>query len=148
LRHRTGSYKNAVADSVMLYLQHDFCDIIFKTRHKLYIASGSTPPPPPPRKNSGRTHYSCHTLLRGLNAFLCISRDCFCDVCGIRYKTCPRNSTQLNIYWFRENRGARKAALLVWASVKFRLCAPQTVRHFECEERRDKACALRHGVHH
>jgi hypothetical protein len=33
-------YINAVADSVMLYLQHDFYNIIFKMKHKLHIASG------------------------------------------------------------------------------------------------------------
>jgi hypothetical protein len=38
-------YINTVADSVMLYLQHDFYKIIFKIKHKLYIASGSAPPP-------------------------------------------------------------------------------------------------------
>jgi hypothetical protein len=44
----------AVADSVMLYLLHDFYNIICKIKPKLYIASGSfLPPPPPPRKNSG-----------------------------------------------------------------------------------------------
>jgi hypothetical protein len=38
-------YINAVADSVMLYLQHDFYNIIFKIKHKLYIALGSAPTP-------------------------------------------------------------------------------------------------------
>jgi hypothetical protein len=55
LSHGTCSYIcmyiNAVADSVMLYLQHDFYNIIFKIKHKLYTASGYAPPPP--RKNSG-----------------------------------------------------------------------------------------------
>jgi hypothetical protein len=41
---------NAVADSVMLYLQHDFYKIIFKIKHKLYLASGTTTPPPPKGK--------------------------------------------------------------------------------------------------
>jgi hypothetical protein len=36
-------YINAVANSVTLYLQHDFYNIIFKIKHKLYIASGSAP---------------------------------------------------------------------------------------------------------
>jgi hypothetical protein len=53
LSHGTCSYirmyLNAVADSVMLYLQHYFCNIIFKIKHKLYIASGTASPPPPPR---------------------------------------------------------------------------------------------------
>jgi hypothetical protein len=40
---------NAVSESVMLYLQHDFYKIVFKIKHKSYIASGSAPP----RKNSG-----------------------------------------------------------------------------------------------
>jgi hypothetical protein len=43
-------YINTVSDSVMLYLQHDFCNIIFKIQHKLYIASGSASPPPPPER--------------------------------------------------------------------------------------------------
>jgi hypothetical protein len=59
LSHGTCSYIrmyiNAVADSVMLCLQHDFCNIIFKIKHKLYIDSGSALPPPPQRKNSGCT---------------------------------------------------------------------------------------------
>jgi hypothetical protein len=29
----------------MLYLQHDFYNIIFKIKHKLYIALGLAPPP-------------------------------------------------------------------------------------------------------
>jgi hypothetical protein len=41
-------YINAVADSVVLYLQHDFYNTIFKIKHKLYIASASEPPPLPP----------------------------------------------------------------------------------------------------
>jgi hypothetical protein len=47
-------YINAVPGSVILYLQHDFYDIVLKIKHKLYIASGSAPPPLP-RKNSGCT---------------------------------------------------------------------------------------------
>jgi hypothetical protein len=37
-------YINAVAGSVMLYLQHDFYLIIFKIKDKLYMASGSDHP--------------------------------------------------------------------------------------------------------
>jgi hypothetical protein len=39
-------YINAAAGTVMLYLQHDFCNI----NYTWYIASGSAdlPPPPPP----------------------------------------------------------------------------------------------------
>jgi hypothetical protein len=48
LSHGTCSYIhmciNAVADSVMFYLQHDFYNIIFKIKRKLCIASGSAPP--------------------------------------------------------------------------------------------------------
>jgi hypothetical protein len=55
LSHGTCSFSclciNAVAVSVMLYLQHDFYNIVFKIKHKLYIASGL--PPPPPAKHSG-----------------------------------------------------------------------------------------------
>jgi hypothetical protein len=38
-------YKNVVANSVMLYLKHDFYNIIFKIKYKLYIASVSDTPP-------------------------------------------------------------------------------------------------------
>jgi hypothetical protein len=41
-------YIPAVAGNVMLCLQHDFYNIIFKIKHKLYIDSGSASPPPPP----------------------------------------------------------------------------------------------------
>jgi hypothetical protein len=47
-------YIDAVANSVLLYLRHDFYNIIFKIKHKLYIASGSGPTPhptPSPMKN-------------------------------------------------------------------------------------------------
>ena len=30
----------------MLYLRHDFCNIMFKIKHKLYMYSGSAPPSP------------------------------------------------------------------------------------------------------
>jgi hypothetical protein len=46
-------YTNAVAESLMLCLQNDSYNIIFKINHKLHAASGSAHPPPP-RKNSGR----------------------------------------------------------------------------------------------
>jgi hypothetical protein len=36
-------YINAVAGSAMLYLRHDIYKLIFKIKHKLYIASGSGP---------------------------------------------------------------------------------------------------------
>ena len=41
-------YINEVADSVMLqlYLQHDFYNIIFKIKPKLYIDTGSATVPP------------------------------------------------------------------------------------------------------
>jgi hypothetical protein len=58
LSHGTCSYIcmyiNAVADSVMLYLQHEFYNIIFKITHKLYIASRSAAPPPPRKKSGAR----------------------------------------------------------------------------------------------
>jgi hypothetical protein len=41
-------YINAVANSVMVYLQHDFYNIFFKIKYKSYIASESVPRPPPP----------------------------------------------------------------------------------------------------
>jgi hypothetical protein len=76
-------YINAVANSVMLYLQNDFYNIIFKTIKNLYIAPGPVPPPPPAQGKivgaclSERVLLrliracdcpsSCHVLLRGLN---------------------------------------------------------------------------------
>jgi hypothetical protein len=47
-------YINAVAGSVVLYLQHDVYNIIFKIIYQLYIVSSSAPFPP--RKNSGSHH--------------------------------------------------------------------------------------------
>jgi hypothetical protein len=44
-------YINAAANSVVWYLQHDFCNLIFKIRHKFYSLRVS-PPPPSPRKIS------------------------------------------------------------------------------------------------
>jgi hypothetical protein len=44
------TYVNAVAKSVMLYLQHDFYNIIFKNKLKFYLALVSAPPPPPPKE--------------------------------------------------------------------------------------------------
>ena len=43
-------YITAVANSVMLYSRHDFYNIIFTIKHKLYIALGSAPTP---IRNSG-----------------------------------------------------------------------------------------------
>jgi hypothetical protein len=54
LSHRTCSYVrmyiNAVAGSVMLCLQHDSYNMIFKIKHKLYIASGSVHHPRPTQR--------------------------------------------------------------------------------------------------
>jgi hypothetical protein len=36
-------YINAVADSILLYVQHDFYNIIFTIQHKLYITLGWWP---------------------------------------------------------------------------------------------------------
>jgi len=44
---------NAAANGVMLRLRHNFYNIIFKIKHKLYVASELNPPAPPPMKNSG-----------------------------------------------------------------------------------------------
>jgi hypothetical protein len=52
-------YINAVAKSVVLYLQHDFYNIIFKITYKLYIASGSPPPPPPDQEKIIVAHVVC-----------------------------------------------------------------------------------------
>jgi hypothetical protein len=66
-------YINAVADSVMLCLQHGFYNIIFKMKHKLYAASGSTPPPPPV-KNFGcppaicRRKFHAHSVSKAASA--------------------------------------------------------------------------------
>jgi hypothetical protein len=39
-------YINAVVDSVMLYLWHDFYNIIFKIKQIIYSLRVSLPPPP------------------------------------------------------------------------------------------------------
>jgi hypothetical protein len=39
-------YINAVADSVMLYLQRDFYNIIFKIKHEIMYSLRFSPPPP------------------------------------------------------------------------------------------------------
>ena len=61
-------YINAVANSVMLYLQQDFYNIIFKIKHNLYIASGSAPPPP--RKNSGFAPEQAYTRIHKIHTCL------------------------------------------------------------------------------
>jgi hypothetical protein len=48
-------YINAVADSAVLYLRHDFYNVIFKIKQKLCIASGSASPTPPKEKFWVRT---------------------------------------------------------------------------------------------
>jgi hypothetical protein len=57
---------SAVAHSVMLqlYLRHDFYNIIFKVKYKLYIASGSAPPPPGKEKFLVRTWVNSVNILR------------------------------------------------------------------------------------
>ena len=49
-------YINAVANNVMLYLRHDFYYIIFKTKRKLYVASGAAPPTPQGKLLSAHLH--------------------------------------------------------------------------------------------
>jgi hypothetical protein len=46
------AYKCSCSVTLQLYLRHDFYYIIFKNKHKLYIASGSVPPPPPMKNKS------------------------------------------------------------------------------------------------
>jgi hypothetical protein len=60
---------NAIADSIVLYLCHDFYNIILKIK-KLYIALGSAPPPPP-RKNSGCTPDSSEQINEGQMGVAC-----------------------------------------------------------------------------
>jgi hypothetical protein len=70
LSHGTCSYIrvyiNAVAGSVMLCLQRDFCNIIFTIENKLYIALGSAPPPPP---EEGILVYLCPSTFLKQNPF-------------------------------------------------------------------------------
>jgi hypothetical protein len=54
-------YINAVADSVMLYLRHDFYNTIFKIKRNVYIASG-LPPPSPNEKFWMRTCLLVHRV--------------------------------------------------------------------------------------
>jgi hypothetical protein len=57
LSHETRSYvclhTYGVANCVMLhlYLRHDFCNILFKTKRKSHIILRSGPAPPPPQSN-------------------------------------------------------------------------------------------------
>jgi hypothetical protein len=61
-------YINAFAGSFMLYLRRDFYNIIFKTKYKLYIASGSALPPQ--RKKSGCASDCCTDILLEFVCFL------------------------------------------------------------------------------
>jgi hypothetical protein len=59
---------NAAADSVMLYV-HDFCNTIFKIKHKLYKASQPGPLPPFQGKILGAQLLAA-PILYALSAFL------------------------------------------------------------------------------
>jgi hypothetical protein len=52
-------YINAAAKSAMLYIRHDFYNIIFKIKHKLYIASRSAPSP---KKKILGAHLYCSAI--------------------------------------------------------------------------------------
>jgi hypothetical protein len=79
MSHGTCSYIcmciNAVANSVMLYLQHDFHNIIFKIKHELCIISGSATPPPPQGKVLG-----ARLQAPGFGTESNTNIDVFCDV--------------------------------------------------------------------
>jgi hypothetical protein len=73
-------YINAVGSSVMMYLQHDFCKIIFKIKHKLFVTSASAPTP---RKNPG-----CASAVDGSNYKPIVSNDkqiVEWQGCGVEY---------------------------------------------------------------
>jgi hypothetical protein len=72
-------YINAFADSVMLYLQHDFYNMIFKIEPRLYIASGSVPPPPNPKRKILGAHLAICIQLNATYIRLCEIRDFYRD---------------------------------------------------------------------
>jgi hypothetical protein len=59
-------YINAVADCVILYLQHDFYNTIFKIKQIICSFRVSPPPPAPRRKNSGCAPDCAVSLLTGV----------------------------------------------------------------------------------
>jgi hypothetical protein len=64
-------YINAVADSVMLCLQHDFYNIIFKIKQITRSLRGNLPlPPPPPQRTILGAHLRLHrrTKLHGISS--------------------------------------------------------------------------------
>jgi hypothetical protein len=64
-------YTHAVADSVVLYLQRDFYNIIFKMKHKLFIASGQQSPCKGKIVGApGMTDSICFSLVYLLSLFL------------------------------------------------------------------------------
>ena len=51
-----------------LHLRHNSYDIVFKLKHKLYIALGSAHPPlPPAMKNFGRTPVTATETWKGIS---------------------------------------------------------------------------------
>jgi len=51
---------------LQLYLWHDFYNMSFKIKLKLYIASGSSPPPPPKKKKNPGVHVCRFRVLQFL----------------------------------------------------------------------------------
>jgi hypothetical protein len=68
-------YINAVANSVMLYIELDFYNIIFKIKHNLYVGSLSptttTPHPTAPGKIPGRARATSCTGTFPDGHFIC-----------------------------------------------------------------------------
>jgi hypothetical protein len=58
----------------MSCLQHDFCNMMFKIKHELYMALGSLPPLPPKRKILGAHVPQTVKLLRGIGSWVCAFR--------------------------------------------------------------------------
>ena len=76
---------NAIVDSFMLYIRHDFYNIILKIKHKLYIASGSASSSPgcSPETQILKEFFSIVYLSTGLSralptVFLCCHVDPKC----------------------------------------------------------------------
>jgi hypothetical protein len=84
-------YINAVADSVILYLLHDFHNIMFTIKHKLYTASGSAPPPQ--RKILGVHLLECVLILILFSTLGLILKSPMCENAFVH----PRSRVEITI---------------------------------------------------
>jgi hypothetical protein len=78
-------YINEVANSVMLYVQHEFYNLIFKIKHKLHIPQGR---PLPPTKEKFWVHTSdgCPLIL----LYFVTQQELHTESLSIKHKMKPR----------------------------------------------------------